>query len=115
MQLTRFQRSDKNEVIEVYHLYFTHTLSTLFYFLGGPKLSVNDFILKASALSCLKVPECNSSWQDTYVRQFNSCDISVAVATDNGLITPIVFGAEKKVGALILPLYVWIENLFDHL
>jgi len=63
---------------------------------GGPKLSVNDFILKASALSCLKVPECNSSWQDTYVRQFNSCDISVAVATDNGLITPIVFGAEKK-------------------
>jgi len=63
---------------------------------GGVKLSVNDFILKASALSCLKVPECNSSWQDTYVRQFNSCDISVAVATDNGLITPIVFGAEKK-------------------
>jgi len=62
----------------------------------GPKLSVNDFILKASALSCLKVPECNSSWQDTYVRQFNSCDVSVAVATDNGLITPIVFGAEKK-------------------
>jgi len=64
--------------------------------LGGQKLSVNDFILKASALSCLKVPECNSSWQDTYVRQFNSCDISVAVATDNGLITPIVFGADKK-------------------
>lgn len=63
---------------------------------GGPKLSVNDFILKASALSCLKVPECNSSWQDTFVRQFNSCDVSVAVATDNGLITPIVFGAEKK-------------------
>jgi len=63
---------------------------------AGPKLSVNDFILKASALSCLKVPECNSSWQDTFVRQFSSCDISVAVATDNGLITPIVFGAEKK-------------------
>jgi len=62
----------------------------------GPKLSVNDFILKASALSCLKVPECNSSWQDTFVRQFNSCDVSVAVATDNGLITPIVFAAEKK-------------------
>lgn len=63
---------------------------------GGPKLSVNDFILKASALSCMKVPECNSSWQDTFVRQFNSCDISVAVATDNGLITPIVTSAEKK-------------------
>merc|ERR1712136_689195 len=63
---------------------------------GGPKLSVNDFILKASALSCMKVPECNSSWQDSFVRQFNSCDVSVAVATENGLITPIVFGAEKK-------------------
>ena len=46
----------------------------------------------------MKVPECNSSWQDTFVRQFNSCDISVAVATDNGLITPIVTSAEKKVG-----------------
>jgi len=63
---------------------------------GGPKLSVNDFILKASALSCMKVPECNSSWQDSFVRQFSSCDVSVAVATENGLITPIVFGAEKK-------------------
>ena len=33
------------------------------------KLSVNDFLIKASALSCIKVPEANSSWQDTYIRQ----------------------------------------------
>lgn len=33
------------------------------------KLSVNDFIIKASALACLKVPECNSSWMDTVIRQ----------------------------------------------
>lgn len=34
------------------------------------KLSVNDFIIKASALACLKVPECNSSWLDTVIRQW---------------------------------------------
>nr|XP_027199292.1 dihydrolipoyllysine-residue acetyltransferase component of pyruvate dehydrogenase complex, mitochondrial-like [Dermatophagoides pteronyssinus] len=60
------------------------------------KLSLNDFIIKASALACLKVPSVNSSWQDTFIRQYNSVDISVAVSTDSGLITPIIFGAEKK-------------------
>lgn len=60
------------------------------------KISLNDFIIKASALSCLRVPEVNSSWQDTYIRQYNSVDINVAVSTDAGLITPIVFGAEDK-------------------
>lgn len=60
------------------------------------KISLNDFIIKASALSCLRVPEVNSSWQDTYIRQYNSVDVSVAVSTDAGLITPIVFGAEDK-------------------
>lgn len=60
------------------------------------KLSVNDFLIKASALACQKVPQVNSSWQDTFIRQYNSVDISVAVSTDAGLITPIIFGAEKK-------------------
>lgn len=60
------------------------------------KLSVNDFIIKASALACKKVPEANSSWQETFIRQHNTVDLSVAVATENGLITPIVFGAERK-------------------
>jgi len=62
----------------------------------GVKLSVNDFIIKAVALSCKRVPECNSAWMDTFIRQFNTCDVSVAVDTGNGLITPIVTGAEKK-------------------
>ena len=35
----------------------------------GGKLSVNDFVIKAAALSCGKVPEVNSSWQDTFIRQ----------------------------------------------
>jgi pyruvate dehydrogenase E2 component (dihydrolipoamide acetyltransferase) len=62
----------------------------------GFKLSVNDFIIKAASLAMKKVPEVNSSWRDTYIRQFESVDVSVAVQTDNGLITPIVFSAEKK-------------------
>lgn len=60
------------------------------------KLSLNDFIIKAAAMACLKVPEANSSWQDSVIRQYNSVDVNVAVSTDRGLITPIVFGAEKK-------------------
>ncbi|XP_069470391.1 dihydrolipoyllysine-residue acetyltransferase component of pyruvate dehydrogenase complex, mitochondrial isoform X2 [Ambystoma mexicanum] len=60
------------------------------------KLSINDFIIKASALSCLKVPEANSSWMDTVIRQHHVVDISVAVSTPAGLITPIVFNAHIK-------------------
>ena len=58
------------------------------------KLSLNDFIIKAAGLSLQKVPTVNSSWQETYIRQYNSSDIAVAVATDNGLITPIIKGVE---------------------
>lgn len=60
------------------------------------KLSINDFIIKASALSCLKVPEANSSWMDTIIRQNHVVDINVAVSTPAGLITPIVFNAHIK-------------------
>ncbi|XP_044253375.1 dihydrolipoyllysine-residue acetyltransferase component of pyruvate dehydrogenase complex, mitochondrial isoform X2 [Tribolium madens] len=62
----------------------------------GVKLSVNDFIIKAVALACKKVPEANSAWMDTVIRQYSSVDVSVAVSTDRGLITPIVFGADGK-------------------
>ncbi|XP_048368955.1 dihydrolipoyllysine-residue acetyltransferase component of pyruvate dehydrogenase complex, mitochondrial [Sphaerodactylus townsendi] len=60
------------------------------------KLSVNDFIIKASALACMKVPEANSSWLDTVIRQNHVVDVSVAVSTAAGLITPIVFNAHIK-------------------
>ncbi len=60
------------------------------------KLSVNDFIIKAAAMACLKVPEANSAWMDTVIRKYSSVDISVAVSTENGLITPIVFSADAK-------------------
>jgi pyruvate dehydrogenase E2 component (dihydrolipoamide acetyltransferase) len=60
------------------------------------KLSINDFVIKASALSCLRVPEANSFFMDTFIRQHNNVDVSVAVSTDVGLITPIVFDAHTK-------------------
>lgn len=63
----------------------------------GKKLSVNDFVIKASALSCLRVPEANSFWMETFIRQNHNVDVSVAVSTENGLITPIVFNAHAKV------------------
>ncbi|XP_053697705.1 dihydrolipoyllysine-residue acetyltransferase component of pyruvate dehydrogenase complex, mitochondrial [Sabethes cyaneus] len=62
----------------------------------GVKLSINDFIIKASALACKKVPEANSAWMGAIIRQFDAVDVSVAVSTDRGLITPIVFGADRK-------------------
>ncbi|KAI8890310.1 pyruvate dehydrogenase complex dihydrolipoamide acetyltransferase [Backusella circina FSU 941] len=63
---------------------------------GKYKISVNDFIIKASALALKKVPEVNSAWQGDFIRQYNSADICVAVATPTGLITPIVTAAETK-------------------
>nr|CAH7726884.1 unnamed protein product [Callosobruchus chinensis] len=62
----------------------------------GVKLSVNDFIIKAVAMACKKVPEANSHWMESNIRQFNNVDVSVAVSTDKGLITPIVFGADQR-------------------
>ena len=60
------------------------------------KLSVNDFIIKASALALKKVTAANASWTDEAILQFNNVDVSVAVAIDGGLITPIVRNADQK-------------------
>jgi len=59
-------------------------------------LSFNDFVIKATALASKKVPEANSSWHGSFIRQYDSVDCSVAVATDKGLITPIVPQADRK-------------------
>ena len=63
---------------------------------GEYKLSVNDFIVKAAAMALQSYPAANVSWNDDAVHQFIHSDISVAVATPNGLITPIVKQAETK-------------------
>ncbi|XP_055303896.1 dihydrolipoyllysine-residue acetyltransferase component of pyruvate dehydrogenase complex, mitochondrial [Sitodiplosis mosellana] len=62
----------------------------------GVKLSFNDFVVKATALASKKVPEANSSWHGSFIRQYDSVECSVAVATDKGLITPIVSQADRK-------------------
>lgn len=63
---------------------------------GLPKISVNDLVVKAAALACLKVPEVNSAWQEGAIRKYNFVDVSVAVSTPTGLITPIVKDADIK-------------------
>ncbi|KAJ1301375.1 hypothetical protein OPQ81_008640 [Rhizoctonia solani] len=63
---------------------------------GAPKLSVNDFIVKAVALAMQDVPEANSAWMGDKIRQHNVVDVSVAVATPTGLITPIIKNAATK-------------------
>lgn len=63
---------------------------------GTVKLSVNDFIVRAAALALREVPEVNASWQEDAVEYHAGADISVAVATDGGLVTPIVRDADVK-------------------
>lgn len=65
---------------------------------GAYKLSVNDFLVKAVSVAARKVPAANSSWREdngkTFIRQHNTVDVSVAVATPVGLMTPIVKNVE---------------------
>ncbi|KAF9460778.1 dihydrolipoamide acetyltransferase [Collybia nuda] len=60
------------------------------------KLSINDFIVKAVACALSDVPEANSAWLGEVIRTYRKADISVAVATPSGLITPIIKDAGSK-------------------
>jgi pyruvate dehydrogenase E2 component (dihydrolipoamide acetyltransferase) len=60
------------------------------------RISVNDFVIRASALALQKVPAANASWDEAGILLYRHADISVAVATPSGLITPIVKHAEAK-------------------
>ena len=62
----------------------------------GAKVSVNDMVIKACAKALRDHPECNASWAEDEMVQYGAVDISVAVATDRGLITPIVRNADMK-------------------
>jgi len=63
---------------------------------GAFKVSVNDFVLKASAMALMKVPAANASYTDEALLFHKHADIGVAVAIEGGLITPIVWKAETK-------------------
>ncbi|MFI5033528.1 MAG: pyruvate dehydrogenase complex dihydrolipoamide acetyltransferase [Reyranellales bacterium] len=60
------------------------------------RVSVNDMIIKACAKALRDHPECNASWTEDEMIQYGAVDIAVAVATDRGLITPIVRNADLK-------------------
>ena len=60
------------------------------------KVSVNDLVLKASALALRRVPECNAAWEGDAIRRFHRVHIGVAVAIDDGLVTPVVRDADLK-------------------
>ena len=60
------------------------------------KSSVNDFIILASAKALRDVPAANASWTDSAIMMYNNIDISVAVAIEGGLITPIIKNADQK-------------------
>ena len=65
------------------------------------KLSINDFIIKAMALSLQQVPDANVTFTDDGILQHRASDLGVAVSVEGGLFTPIIRNAEKKALAAI--------------
>ncbi|MAS92240.1 MAG: pyruvate dehydrogenase complex dihydrolipoamide acetyltransferase [Verrucomicrobiales bacterium] len=62
----------------------------------GPKYTVNDFIMRATVLAAGSVPEVNASFQGDSILQFGEIHLSVAVAIDDGLVTPVIRSAQTK-------------------
>ena len=67
----------------------------------GVKLSVNDFIIKASALALQAVPNCNAVWAGNRILKLKPSDVAVAVAIEGGLFTPVLRDADKKTLSLL--------------
>ncbi len=63
---------------------------------GAYKLSVNDLVIKAAAVALMKVPDANVGYSEEGLRRYRNADISVAVASEKGLITPIIRNANGK-------------------
>lgn len=65
------------------------------------KVSVNDLVVKAVALALRRVPDCNASWNGESIRKHHRVNVGIAVAIEDGLITPVVFDADQKgIGAI---------------
>lgn len=68
---------------------------------GSTRISVNDFVIKASAAALRRVPDANVIWTDEALLKLKDVDIAVAVATEGGLITPIIRSADQmSLGAI---------------
>ncbi len=63
---------------------------------GEPRISINDIVLKVVATALSRHPECNAWWQGDYIRYFNEVHLGMAVAIEDGLITPVIRNAERK-------------------
>jgi pyruvate dehydrogenase E2 component (dihydrolipoamide acetyltransferase) len=63
---------------------------------NGIKVSVNDLLIKACAMALMDEPDCNASYTDKGIAYHKHAHVSVAVAIDGGLITPVIFNAEGK-------------------
>ncbi|MEI9897512.1 MAG: pyruvate dehydrogenase complex dihydrolipoamide acetyltransferase [Chthoniobacter sp.] len=63
---------------------------------GGPKFTVNDFVLKAVIAAAVKVPAVNASFAGDSIIQYGNIQLSVAVAVEEGLVTPVIREAQKK-------------------
>jgi pyruvate dehydrogenase E2 component (dihydrolipoamide acetyltransferase) len=63
---------------------------------GGQKLTVNDFVLKAVVTAAQKVPQVNASFAGDSIIQYGAVNLSVAVAVEEGLVTPVIRDAQKK-------------------
>ncbi|MCG6957099.1 MAG: pyruvate dehydrogenase complex dihydrolipoamide acetyltransferase [Gemmatimonadetes bacterium] len=63
---------------------------------SGEKVSINDILLKAVAAALRKHPECNAQWHGGHIRRFNAVHLGVAVAVEDGLITPVIKNAHLK-------------------
>jgi pyruvate dehydrogenase E2 component (dihydrolipoamide acetyltransferase) len=61
-----------------------------------PRVSFNDIIIKATALALRQHPACNAWWQDDRIRYWNDVHVSMAVAVEDGLITPVIRHADRK-------------------
>ncbi|CAN5132619.1 pyruvate dehydrogenase complex dihydrolipoamide acetyltransferase [soil metagenome] len=59
------------------------------------KVSLNDFVLKAAAAAFLDVPEANATWGETAITRYSTVDMSVAVAIEGGLVTPVLRSVER--------------------
>jgi pyruvate dehydrogenase E2 component (dihydrolipoamide acetyltransferase) len=62
----------------------------------GTKISVNDFIIKASSLALQDVPKANVVWAEDRILQMKASDVAVAVSVEGGLFTPVIFDSENK-------------------
>jgi len=62
----------------------------------GERVSINDLLIRATAAALKRHPACNAAWQGDTIRRFNRVHVGVAVAVDDGLITPVVRDADLK-------------------